>query len=225
MTVMAILNAVYFKGSWEKKFNQNETKNETFLSVKGSSQVQMMYKDDTLVIGDLSELGATYIDIPYFNDRFSILAILPSERNPNIDRVVQELTLKHVQSMFNNEQSSEPVTLGFPRFEVVESCALKEVLSEIGAEEIFESINLTGIIESLLPMCVSNVFHKVFVKVDEEGTEAAGATAVGCSITSIVFRRRILWVGSPDEALHMQYIKLKLMDPNRSKLKDLSRYL
>ncbi|KAG1682221.1 Serpin B9 [Nymphon striatum] len=184
MTVMAILNAVYFKGSWKEKFNQNYTRNETFFSAKGSSQVQMMYKGDTLVIGDISELGASYIDIPYDNDRFSMLAILPFESNPNIDRVVQELTPKHVQLMFNNEQLSKSVSLGFPRFEVLESCTLKR-----------------RIIESMLPMCVSNIFHKVFVKVDEEGTEAAAATGLGfringrdISFRSIVFNRPFAFI-------------------------------
>ncbi|KAG1666459.1 putative serpin-like protein [Nymphon striatum] len=157
---------------------RKELENRPSHQVKKSSQVQMMYKDDDLVNGYLPDLDAVYVDIPYINDKFSMLAILPSSSNPDIDALIQKLTPTHIQTMSSKRKMANTITLGFPKFEVEEFFSLKDVLSEIGVKKIFQSIDLTGIIKSRFPMYVSDVYHKVFVKVEEKGTEAAGATAV-----------------------------------------------
>lgn len=176
-TVLAILNAVYFKGKWLDEFDKRFTREVTFSSVGKNSKVQMMQRLDYMNHGYDDNIGASYVDLPYVGDKYSMLAILPYEENPDIDTVIGKMTSSTLLSIWNSLSHGE-IQLDFPRFELTESYNLNKVLSNLGASSLFQKIDLHGLVESSLPMEISAVFHKTFIKVEEKGTEAAGATGV-----------------------------------------------
>ncbi|GLH01582.1 Alaserpin [Gryllus bimaculatus] len=154
-TLMVVVNAIYFKGSWEKPFADGETRNEPF-HVSASSQVSvpMMHVTSHFRYAVLPELGARLLELPYQGRTMKMWVILPDEVD-GLARVEAGLTSLNF-SAINRQMSS----------------------GELGVQDLFgPGANLSGITD--LSVSVSQVIQKAFVEVTEEGTVAAAATGVG----------------------------------------------
>ncbi len=171
-TRLILTNAIYFKEKWAKEFDAIRTTEQPFYGEK-ETKVQMMRQHDSFPYFENEQVQT--IRIPYKRDGYSIVVVLPRKDIPLSQ--VEDMGEDVFSRMLNSFTRME-VELSFPRFKIESSFALKKVLTSLGAGEIFSgNADFSGISEEKL--AVSEVVHKAFVQCDEEGTEAAAATAVG----------------------------------------------
>jgi serpin B len=192
-TRLILTNAIYFKGKWEKQFKQADTKNEEWYGPSRKSKVPMMHLTDGFLYYENSEFQA--LDVPYKGGQLSLLVVLPQKKDG-----LKGLEVKHMashvaiasapvsppgpvlsegiyQEITDHLKHEERVIVSLPRFKTEATFRLKPVLCSLGAGLAFSNdADFTGIGDERLK--ISEVIHKAFVEVNEEGTEAAAATAV-----------------------------------------------
>jgi len=180
-TMMYLVNAVYFKGIWRLKFDKKTTYEADFYTETGSTvKVNMMNQKDTFDYA-ADEL-AQYVDMPYGNKAFSMTVILPNEGKTTKD-VLNQLTVNKWNETLD-KLASHQVQLYLPRFKVENKFNLNDALETMGMPIAFSDFaDFTGI--SDVRLMISEVLHKTYITVDEEGTEAAAVTSIGFTTTSI----------------------------------------
>jgi serpin B len=174
-TRLILTNAIYFKGRWETPFEEGDTRDETWHGPKGIAKVPMMHQDSGYLYyeGD----GFQAVDLPYLGEQMAMLVVLPRK----IDGLASLESLWANESVYRQVTTrlhqEETVIVSLPRFKMETEFKLKPVLCDLGADLAFSSqADFRGISEEGL--MISDVIHKAFVEVNEEGTEAAAATAV-----------------------------------------------
>lgn len=179
--VMYLMNAVYFKGIWRSKFEKKDTFEPNFTDESGAvTKVNMMYQKDTF--GYTSDALAQYLDMPYGNKAFSMTVILPKAGVTTQD-VLNQLTPTNWNTTLSVMNQRE-VEVYLPRFKVENKFTLNNVLKTMGMPVAFtELADFSGISDNRI--MISEVVHKTYVTVDEEGTEAAAVTSIGFTTTSI----------------------------------------
>nr|XP_033791189.1 serpin B10-like [Geotrypetes seraphini] len=182
LTTLVLANAVYFKGKWENKFQKSLTKERIFrLSKTTSKPVQMMYKKDKYNIYHDDSLETMILEMPYDNNGLSLFIMLPNEIHDNstgLEKLESELTLeKLLECTSPNVMEKVTVEVYLPKFKLEEANDLRETLSLMGMSDVFsqDKANLSGM-STGNDLYLSKVFHKAFVEINEEGTEAAAAT-------------------------------------------------
>ena len=179
--VMYLMNAVYFKGIWRKQFEKKNTSVLKFTNEAGiQGDVNMMYQKDTF--GYAETETAQYLDLPYGNKAFSMTVILPAANKTTADvlnALITDIWSSTLSSLYERE-----VMVYLPRFKVSNKFKLNDELQNMGMKLAFTDFadftNLTSI-----PVQISEVIHKTYVTVDEEGTEAAAVTSIGIINTSM----------------------------------------
>lgn len=183
---VALVNAIYFKGQWAKKFNPENTREEAFhLNKNEKKTVQMMSMSGTFKLSSLPNIKSKVLVLPYEDD-ICMIVVLPDEIdgiNELISKTHSEL-LTSLAEAKNLKETEADVMM--PKFKMEESYQLVPMLKEMGMTDLFgPTANLSGISEKK-GLFVSSAAHKSMIEVNEEGTEAAAATGVGISVTSIV---------------------------------------
>jgi serpin B len=201
--VSILLNAIYFKANWTTQFDKAKTRQEPFRRPDGSTvTVDLMHLDNyyaevpkTSVLG---RNGVTLVDLPYGGGAFAMTLVLP-DAGRSVNALVQGLTVQTWNGwMTELNASKRGVILRLPRFELEWEKVLNGPLSTLGMPDAFRP----GIanFSRLTPVeaYLSLVKQKSFVKVDEEGTEAAAVTIGVVAPTSapseIRFDRPFLFV-------------------------------
>ena len=179
--VMYLINAVYFKGIWNKQFEKKNTSVQKFTNEAGNQgNVNMMYQKDTFRYAETE--NARYLDLPYGNKAFSMTVILPVANMSPVE-VLNSLTTDSWNSTLSQLNLRE-VMVYLPRFKVTNNFKLNDVLQDMGMKLAFSDLaDFSNI--SVLPLQVSEVIHKTYVSVDEEGTEAAAVTSIGIIFTAM----------------------------------------
>jgi len=179
--VMYLMNAVYFKGIWRKQFDKKNTSVLKFTNEGGiRGDVNMMYQKDTFRYAETET--AQYLDLPYGNKAFSMTVILPALNKSPVD-ILNSLTTDSWNSTLNQLNLRE-VMVYLPRFKVTNKFKLNDVLQDMGMKLAFSDLaDFSNI--SDLPLQISEVIHKTYVSVDEEGTEAAAVTSIGIIATAM----------------------------------------
>ena len=184
-TRLVVANAVYFLSAWADKFNEDLTAPEPFHLLPGSDpmrvEVQMMRKSTYLPYWSDDVLGLQALEIPY--QAMSMLVLLPGEGR--FDAVDGALDAKLVERIAW-EMEARDVEIRLPRLELKMDYDLTEILQAMGVATVFNmgASDLSGITDDPDGLALSQVVHQARVKVDEQGTEAAAATALtalGCS--------------------------------------------
>lgn len=181
--VMFLINAIYFKGSWQQQFDKSATQDAPFHALDGTSDnVPLMHMMKTVRIGQLP--GLTAVDLSYGNSAFAMTVILP-DAGSSVNTTTESLTTaswKKLTDSFNDRE----VDLYLPRFKVEWSRSLNDDLASMGLGIAFsDGADFMPMSPRGDQLFISRVVQKTFVNVDEEGTEAAAATAVGIGITSL----------------------------------------
>ncbi len=174
-TDLVLVNAIYLLGEWAHAFNPDRTEEQPFHGADGSSQeVPMMRQTEHVPYADVD--GAQIVELPYAHEGLSMIFILPPE-DQNLPDLMEDLDAATLDGWLD-ELSTTEIGLTIPRFQIdAASVDLVDAFSALGVERLFEGdADLSAIMEEQL--FVNGIFHQTFVAVDEEGTEAAGATGV-----------------------------------------------
>lgn len=182
--ILYLINAIYFKGSWSNKFDPSETKAQSFTKADGKSkQVQMMHlsRSDFKYLEN-NEFQA--INLPYADKRLSLYVFLPA-KGKSLSAFEQNFTESKWQAWVNQFHKREG-SLSLPRFKVEDKMSLKAPLESLGMAVAFApgKADFSAMVKTDKPVYISQVMHKTFMEVNEEGTEAAAATSVEMSVTS-----------------------------------------
>jgi len=179
--VMYLMNAVYFKGIWRKQFEKKNTSVLKFTNETGNqADVNMMYQKGTF--GYTETETAQYLDLPYGNKAFSMTVILPVTNKTTAD-VLNTLTTESWNTTLSHFSERE-VMVYLPRFKVTNKFKLNDELQNMGMKLAFSDFaDFTKM--TSIPVQISEVIHKTYVTVDEEGTEAAAVTSIGMITTSM----------------------------------------
>lgn len=181
--VMYLINAIYFKGSWTYQFDPNQTKDDKFTLPNGSQKICKMMS----ISGDFKyfeDEQLQMIDLPYGDKKFSMTIILP-QGNKNIDEFVAGISEFKWNSLIQNLRIKKG-ELFLPKYKIEFKKSLNDVLKAMGMDMAFDHrrANFTNISKTG-DLHITNVLHKTYVDVNEEGTEAAAVTSVEIGITSI----------------------------------------
>jgi serpin B len=184
MTLMFLIDAVYFKGNWKSKFKEEDTEDDEFTLANGSKvTVPFMYQSTTAK--KLNNDDFTILDLPYGRGNFSMLIVLPNE-GKTIDDVLEGWSNNIYNEWINNLYEVDNLDVIIPKFKFAYEKELNEVLKAMGLAIAFDTdqADFSNIIENT-QLCVSDVKHKTFIEVNEKGTEAAAVTSVEVRFTSI----------------------------------------
>ncbi|XP_053457664.1 serpin B6 isoform X2 [Nycticebus coucang] len=179
LTNLVLVNAIYFKGNWDKQFNKEHTKERPFKVSKNEKKpVQMMFKKSTFKITYVGEIFTQILALPYVGKELNMVIMLPDE-NTDLKTVEKEITYeKFMEWTRPDMMDEEEVEVFLPRFKLEENYDMETVLRSLGMNDAFEQnrADFSGM-SSKRNLFLSKVVHKSFVEVNEEGTEAAAATA------------------------------------------------
>ncbi|WP_375513484.1 serpin family protein [uncultured Nostoc sp.] len=180
--VLFLINAIYFKGLWSKEFDKSQTAQYPFYSTPGKPKQQPMMSQS----GDYRYYESTQfqaVSLPYGKDgKFSFYIFLPKQ-NSNLKAFYQNLNVENWQKWIT-QFSKQKGFIRLPRFKTDYDVTLNDALKTLGMEEAFSNkANFSGMGTNFH---ISEVKHKTFVEVNEEGTEAAAVTSVGISALAVV---------------------------------------
>ena len=172
-TLLFLINAIYFKGNWQDEFDKSLTRPGTFHLTNGNQkQVQMMRREGEYPYFRGENFEA--ISLPYGDRRVSMYIFLPN-RNSNLNKFLRNLNAENWEQWIVQLQDRRQ-TMMLPRFKLEYEVRLNDTLEALGMGIAFGSgADFSGMGPSLF---ISEVRHKTFVEVNEEGTEAAAVTAV-----------------------------------------------
>ncbi|MEC4818704.1 MAG: serpin family protein [Scytonema sp. PMC 1069.18] len=173
--VLFLINAIYFKGNWTREFDKQKTSDYPFYLTNGEKkQHPMMSQKGDYRYYENQEFQA--ISLPYGNDgKVSFYIFLPKQ-NSTLESFYQNLTANNWENWMAQFRKREGF-VRLPRFKMEYGVNLNDALTALGMGEAFsDRANFSGMGKDLK---ISEVKHKTFVEVNEEGTEAAAATSVG----------------------------------------------
>ncbi|XP_040895547.1 antithrombin-III [Toxotes jaculatrix] len=179
-TILVLVNTIYFKGQWKNKFDKENVFSSDFhVSESHRCSVNMMYQETRFRYRHFPDDQVQLLEMPYRGDDITMVIILPS-RDTTLSKVEENLDLTKLNSWLS-EMKETTVSVHVPRFRIENSFSLKEKLEAMGLTDLFSSdkASLPGMLEDGSDgLYISDAYHKAFLEVNEEGSEAAAATAV-----------------------------------------------
>merc|ERR1711878_105226 len=194
LTRMVLINAVYFKANWQFAFNADETFESSFSSPEGSVSTQYMNREaDVRMLVD-KERKMQILELPYEDPNRSMLIVLPNAGTPPND-LVQRLGDLDFGSIRTDGRLA-PTSISIPKFKLKFKTYLKKQMEQLGVRDLFaRSADLSGISNEALS--ASEAVHQAFIEVNEEGTEAAAATAAVVGLRTAQQRKREFFADRP----------------------------
>ena len=177
-----LLNAIYFKGAWEDKFDPYATRPADFTHEDGSAEkVDMMHQRKRFAIGSNGSFQT--IRLPYGNGAYRMYVLLPNGGHSVAD-IIAGLTPQSWETVLNS-LSTRQVDLKLPKFETEYTIPLNDVLKSLGIVDAFSPADADFSLMSKQASHIDMVLQKARIKVNEEGTEAAAVTAIGMTTTAV----------------------------------------
>jgi len=186
LTRLILTNAIYFKGDWARAFEKKATRNEPFfIATDTSIDVPMMHQSETFRYTEDDTVQA--IEMPYKGEELSMTVLLPKERD-GLPALEQSLSADRVRQWLDG-MYFRTVDVYIPKFKLEATFSLAETLKAMGMTDAFDArlADFSGMADNE-SLFISAVIHKAYVDVNEEGTEAAAATAVVMKLTSVAVR-------------------------------------
>lgn len=186
----ALVNAIYFKAKWEDEFNKADTKPDIFTDKNGKkTEIDFMNAERKYMYGEKD--GVKAVELKYMtrgttgnpfgaseedsislqNTSVSMFILLSDEDISNPEELVTDLCN-------NNLMQKRKVKLSVPKFKIEYSAELSPALKALGIKSAFSDANFKKMFDKDANTAISNVIHKTYIDVDEEGTEAAAVTAI-----------------------------------------------
>ena len=187
---LVLVNAIYFKGAWANEFDPNLTTDAPFLTAPDVQvQVPMMTRKHAFNFAENDDLQI--LELPYAGNNLSMLVLLPKE-NAGLAKIEDSLAVENLDK-WTKALNEADVDVSLPRFELTFPFRLDDALISMGMPDAFtEQADFSGM-DGSRELYIGAVLHKAFVAINEQGTEAAAATAVimrtkAFSFPSVVFR-------------------------------------
>ncbi len=177
-TRLVLTNAVYFKGTWAKAFNKEDTYQDNFRTAGGDNvDVQMMQRtDDKSVFGYAETQDMQILDMPYSGGNISMMILLPKQ-DSQLSTLEQTLTSGKLMG-WESDLKDQRVEVYIPKFKFDTEYLMAKDLQDMGMKAAFSpDADFSGM-SGQKDLYISSVIHKAYIEVNEEGTEAAAATAV-----------------------------------------------
>lgn len=183
-TRLVLANAIYMKAEWLVKFKKQDTHPAPFFAAGGKEiQVSMMNQTGTFGYAEAENLQA--LELVYKGDRLSMVILLPRQKDGLAD-LEKGLTLDSLNQRLA-QLKTQKVKVALPKFRATNAFGLGQALQSLGIAKAFDGgqADFSGM-NGKKNLFISAVVHKAFVNVDEEGTEAAAATAVVMELSAML---------------------------------------
>jgi len=184
-----LTNAIYFKGDWAEKFNEDATEEQPFHTAPEKTiNVPMMHQSEKFRYMENDDLQA--LEMNYKGDALSMMVLLPKERD-GLASLERSLSANQLRQ-WSESMQTKMVDVYLPKFKLESKFSLKKTLQAMGMAEAFDpaKADFSGMTDAArvrstaAGLYIFAVIHKAYVDVNEEGTEAAAATAVGMRLTA-----------------------------------------
>jgi len=174
-TALVLTNAIYFKGDWASQFKKDRTRPGPFSLSDGTKvEVPMMRQTEEFGYMETEDLQA--LELPYVKGHLAMIVLLPRKVD-GLPALEGSLTVEKLEGWLGLLHKEEEVSVILPKFKMTSRFELNEVLKALGMTDAFDGADFSGM-DGVRDLFISKVIHKAFVDVNEEGTEAAAATAV-----------------------------------------------
>lgn len=182
-TKLIITNAIYFNAEWDKQFDRDLTKPAPFYTINKKTEIiDFMHSREPLKYYENDDLQ--FVLKPYNKSiGKSFCIILPKEKY-GISCVEDKINGALLDTLFNNCSHRE-IKLSMPKYKLEKDYSLIKPLKAMGLQMAFSPQANFSRLSAQKPLFISNIKHKTFIAIDEERTEAAAATSIKISTTSI----------------------------------------
>ncbi|MFW5805356.1 MAG: serpin family protein [Bacteroidales bacterium] len=174
LTRMILVNAIYFKADWQTQFDSEKTRENDFHTPKGKIETDFMVMKSDILHTEKGDFSA--IQMPYRDELASMYILLPSKDN-GPDDIAKWLNNDNFNTLCDDFEEKK-IMLALPRFKVEKRYEMKNTLKKMGMEAPFSHYANFSNMNGEKNLVIDDVIHQAVVEVDEEGTEAAAATAV-----------------------------------------------
>lgn len=189
--VLFLINAIYFKGTWQTEFDPSATSDRDFHLVTGSTkQVPMMARKGDYAYYENHQENFQAMSLPYGDGQMSMYIFLPSSKS-NLNTFLESLNTENWENWISQLREQE-VMVYIPKFKMEYGTKeLNDALTSLGMGVAFDDDNadfsrMASLDDIGGNLYIEKVAHKTFIEVNEEGSEAAAATSVGIGIRSIL---------------------------------------
>jgi serpin B len=169
LTRLVLVNAVYLKATWAEQFATEATTSEAFLRLDGSTVEVPMMNGPAVAGRYATNDGYVAVEVPYSGNDLSMLLIVPDD----FETVEQALSSSWLSGL-DDQLAAGTIDLSMPRWEIETDLDLGPALTTLGFE--IPGGDFSGIAPGLF---IDEAIHAANITVDEQGTEAAAATAIG----------------------------------------------
>ena len=188
--IMFLINAIYFKGDWQYQFDASKTHTANFTRADGSATpVDMMFSKGAKIQYGVKD-GVQLLDIPYGNGQFRMTILVPT--TGSLHDLSESLTATQLSNWLDAADSVS-VELEIPKFKMTWKNDLLGTLQAMG----MRTSRFPNLFEEQLPLAISRVVHQSFLEVNEKGSEAAAATAIGIELTNFPPRPTRITINEP----------------------------
>jgi serpin B len=176
---MYLINALYFKSTWQESFDPSKTQAAPFY-VKAGNTVQTQFMNGVIDVNSYYDANVTVFELPYSGDKYSMVIVQPQSGKTLAD-IISGLDGAQWNTWMNALKSTV-AQVSLPKFAYSYNTSLNSALTAFGMGVAFsDNADFSKISSTRLK--ISDVKHKAYIAVDEAGTEAAAVTSVGATVT------------------------------------------
>jgi len=174
LTRLVLVNAIYFKGNWASQFNKKRTRNMLFkVSLDKTIKTPMMHQKGKF--GYWADNNLQMIEMPYIGKQLSMIVLLPTKTDGLLE-LEKQLNVENLRR-WTRQLQRQKVDTWIPKFKLNCDFRLDKTLQEMGMVDAFVDNADFSSMDGTDLLFLSAVLHKAYIDVNEEGTEAAAATA------------------------------------------------
>jgi serpin B len=175
LTRLVLTNAIYFKGEWMMPFDKKRTRDEDF-TVSAGEKIKAPLMQQKASFNYMEDETLQALEMPYKGWELSMVVLLPKQA-AGLPELEKAMSVEKLSGLLSKRRRREVITF-LPKFKLEASFGLKPTLEALGMKLAFTGQADFSGISSSERLYISAVIHKAYVDVNEQGTEAAAATAV-----------------------------------------------
>lgn len=182
--MMYLINAIYFKADWTYRFDEKLTQPAPFYREDGGPATVDLMHSKGVKLSHFQDERVQLVDMPYGNGQYRMTILLP-QGGSSLEQFIDGMNPQDFEQ-YLNQADTMTAEVYLPKFRLEYKTGLREALSEMGMGIAFtDQADLSELFVESLDLYISRILHQSFVEVNEKGSEAAAATVVEVSVTSI----------------------------------------